>query len=122
MGFEMWLNVLAGITALATVGILVAGVLLLRAMVGVRGWNIYLAAIAVTMLGVMWAAARMHRLAEVSGEYWEKTSRLSDEMEVYLSVYLNGPLVCLAVIFTGGLLLYLLGKTAAQERLAGAAV
>lgn len=33
-------------------------------------------------------------------------------------MYLHGPLGCIAVIFVGGLLLYFLGKTAAQDRTA----
>ncbi len=77
----------------------------------------YLAGVGVAILGVMGAYAKMYRLAGVSGESWEKTNQLSDEQEVYLSLYLNGPLACLAVIFVGGLLLYFLGKTAAQDRL-----
>lgn len=117
MGNELWVNVLAGLILLLTAGILVVGCALLRAMAQVRGWNMYLAGVGVAILGVMGAYAKMYQLAGVSGESWEKTNQLSDEQEVYLSLYLNGPLACLAVIFVGGLLLYFLGKTAAQDRL-----
>ncbi|WP_425863169.1 hypothetical protein [Arthrobacter sp. TWP1-1] len=118
MGNEFWINVLAVVIVATTAGILVVGCLLLRAMVGVRSWNFYLGAVGTAFLGVLWAYFRMYRLMGLSGESWERSNQLSDEMEVYLSLFLNGPLVCLATVFVGGLLLYLLGKTAARDRLA----
>ena len=121
MGNEWWINVFAVLILVLTVGTLVAGCVLLWTMAGTRGWNIYLGAVGVAILGVMGAQARIYRLTGVSGDSWNRTNQLSDEAEVYLSLYLNGPLGCLAVIFVGGLLLYFLGKTAAQDRAASAA-
>ena len=121
MGNEWWINVFAVLILVLTVGTLVAGCVLLWAMAGTRGWNIYLGAVGVAILGVMGAQARIYRLTGVSGDSWDRTNQLSDEAEVYLSMYLNGPLGCIAIIFVGGLLLYVLGKSAAQDRAASAA-
>lgn len=118
MGNEWWINVFAALIVILTVGTLVAGCVLLRAMPGTRVWNTYLGAVGVAILGVIGAQARIYRLTGVSGESWNRTNQLSDEAEVYLSMYLNGPLVCIAIVFVGGLLLYFLGKTAAQDRAA----
>ncbi|MEO8221707.1 MAG: hypothetical protein ABI563_13085 [Specibacter sp.] len=118
MGNQWWINVFVVLILVLTAGTLAAGCVLLRAMTGTRGWNTYLGAVGVAILGVIGAQARIYRLAGVSGESWEGTHQLSDEAEVYLSMYLNSPLLCLAVIFVGGVLLYFLGKTAARDRAA----
>lgn len=116
MGDDAWFYGLFILVACLSAGILVAGVLLLRAMGGVRAWNFYLGALAVTLLGLAAAAVEMNLRWERAGMQWADGVALSDEAELRIAPYLGAPFICLFVVFIGGLLLYLLGRTAAQDR------
>lgn len=121
MGDDMWFFGLFVLVAILTAGILVIGVLLLRAMPGVRGWNLYLAAVAVTVLGLLWAGVEMNLRWELAGMQSTDGIPLSDEAELRISPYLMAPFVCTLGVFVGGLLLFFLGRTAATDRAAQSA-
>lgn len=116
MGTELWIYGLAVLVATLTLGILVAGLLLLRAMAGVRRWNLYLGAVAATLMALLWAAFEMNLRWELAGMQWADGIPLSDEATLQISPYLMAPFYCVLGVFIGGLLLYFLGRTAAQER------
>lgn len=116
MGTELWIYGLAVLVATLTLGILVAGLLLLRAMAGVRRWNLYLGAVAATLMALLWAAVEMNLRWELAGMQWADGIPLSDEATLQISPYLMASFYCVLGVFIGGLLLYFLGRTAAQER------
>jgi hypothetical protein len=112
MGNELLVNVLAILVFAATVAILVGGCLLLAARAGVRAWGIYLTAVAGAAVFSLWASTEIYL-------QWNTPAGMSDDMEVRASIYLNAPLYCTLAVIIGGLLLGLLGRAAAQERVAG---
>lgn len=116
MGTELWIYGLAVLVATLTIGILVAGLLLLRAMAGVRSWNLYLGAVAATLMALLWAAFEVNLRWVQAGMQWADGVPLSDEATLQISPYLMAPFYCVLGVFIGGLLLYFLGRTAAQER------
>ncbi|MHA7175651.1 hypothetical protein ACX80D_03260 [Arthrobacter sp. Sr24] len=116
MGTELWIYGLGVLVATLTLGILVAGLLLLRAMAGVRRWNLYLGAVAATLMALLWAAFEMNLRWELAGMQWADGIPLSDEATLQISPYLMASFYCVLGVFIGGLLLYFLGRTAAQER------
>ena len=116
MGDDMWFCGLLILVAILTAGIFVVGVLLLRAMPGVRSWNLYLLAVAVTVLGLLWAGVEMNLRWELAGMQWTDGVPLSDEAELHIGPYLMAPFVCALGVFVGGLLLFFLGRTAAVDR------
>lgn len=118
MGDDKWFFGLLILVAILTAGILVVGVLLLRAMPGVRSWNLYLAAVAVTVLGLLWAGLEMNLRWELAGMQWADGVPLSDEAELHIGPYIMAPFVCALGAFVGGLLLFFLGRTAAADRTA----
>ena len=118
MGDDMWFFGLFVLVAILTAGILVIGALLLRAMPGVRGWNLYLAAVAVTVLGLLWAGVEMNLRWELAGMQSTDGVPLSDEAELRIAPYLMAPFVCALGVFVGGLLLFFLSRTVATDRAA----
>ena len=118
MGIDGWIDVLAVLVVALTVGTLLAGTLLLRAMAGVRVWNAYLSAVFVALSVLMWAGLKMNRLWDAAGNPWEGDVPFSDVEEVPIAFWLNAPFAAILVVFTGGMLLSLLGRTAAKDRAA----
>ncbi len=116
MGNEIWVNGIAALIVLVTLGMLLIGCLLLRAMARVRSWNFYFGAVGIALLVLMWAAAKVNRLIGLSAQEWDLSGPVSDQEDIYLSLYLNGSLFAIAAVFIGGLLLGLLGRTAARDR------
>ncbi|MDJ0317112.1 hypothetical protein [Arthrobacter antibioticus] len=116
MGNEIWVYGIAALIVLVTLGILLLGCLLLRAMARVRSWNFYFGAVGIALLVLMWAAAKVNRLIGLSAQEWDLSGPVSDQEDIYLSLFLNGSLFAIAAVFIGGLLLGLLGWTAARDR------
>lgn len=116
MGNEIWVYGITALIVLVTLGILLIGCLLLRAMARVRSWNFYFGAVGIALLVLIWAAVKVNLLIGLSAQEWDLSGPVSDQDEVYLSLYLNGSLFAIAAVFIGGLLLGLLGRTAARDR------
>ncbi|MDJ0314067.1 hypothetical protein [Arthrobacter sp. H35-D1] len=118
MGIDGWIDVLAVLVVALTAGTLLAGTLLLRVMAGVRVWNAYLSAVFVALSVLMWAGLKMNRLWDAAGNPREGDVPFSDVEEVPIAFWLNAPFGAVLVVFTGGMLLWLLGRTAAKDRAA----
>lgn len=118
MAIEGWINVLGVLVAALTVGVLVAGVVFLRAMASVRVWDAYLGAVVITLLVMTWAGLKMNRLWEAAGNRWDKDVALNDADELPIVLWLNAPFAAIMAIFTSGVVLWLVGRTAAKDRAA----